>query len=492
MARIERSDNPATRSPSRREFLHRSGLGIGSLALVHLLRADGLLAHGREAFASLRASDDLVPKPAHFPAQAKAVILLFQNGGPSHMDLFDRKEQLQKRDGQVYPGTVEVLQPGNSDRLKGSPFVFRRYGQSGLEFSELLPHLGSVADELCLIRSMYSGNNNHPQAIRMINTGKIFPGRPTLGAWVAYGLGTENQNLPAYVALRDPKGYNTGGPLNWDSGWLPSVYRGTEFRSQGAPVLNLHPSVDLPDGAQRNELALLDRLNQEHLSHYPGDSDLESRIRHYELAARMQLSAEAVLDIREPQAIRDLYGLDNPETADYGTRCLMARRLVESGVRFVQVDAPIKNPWDTHSQHKKGMETIARKVDRPSAALIRDLKQRGLLDETIVIWSGEFGRLPVSQNGDGRDHNRHGFGLLLAGGGFKAGHVHGATDEFGYRAVEDRVSCHDLHATILHQLGLDHEQLTYRHDGRDESLTDPAVTHARVVKGILRHPPSIG
>ncbi len=476
----------------RREFLRRSGLGFGILALADLLRADGQLARGEEPEKTGSRAFDLGPKPPHFAPRAKAVVLLFQNGGPSQMDLFDRKPELQKRDGQLYGQKVEVLQPGNSDKLAASAFKFHRYGRSGMEFSELVPHLGGVADDLCLIRSMHTGNNNHPQGVRIFTSGKVFPGRPTLGAWISYALGTENQNLPAFVALRDPKGYNTGGPLNWDSGWLPAVYRGTEFRSRGAPVLNLHPAVSLPERAQRNQLALLERLNREHLSHHPHASDLEARIRHYELAARMQLSAEDVLDLkREPKSVRDLYGLDDPVTADYGTRCLMTRRLIEAGVRFVHVEAPARSPWDSHSNLKAGMEQIAAKVDKPSAALIRDLKQRGLLDETIVIWSGEFGRLPVSQNGNGRDHNRHAFSLLAAGGGFKAGHIHGATDEFGYKSTEGRVSCHDLHATILHQLGLDHEQLTYHHEGREESLTDPAVSHATIVGEVLRDPPLI-
>jgi Protein of unknown function (DUF1501) len=477
----------------RREFLHRSGLGLGTLALAYLLRADGRLARAGEPAKSGASPFDLTLKPPHFPPRAKAVVLLFQNGGPSQMDLFDRKPELQRRDGQAYGQKVEVLQPGNSDRLAASPFRFSRCGQSGMEFSELVPHLGGVADDLCLIRSMHTGNNNHPQGVRIFTTGKVFPGRPTMGAWIGYGLGTENQDLPAFVALRDPKGYNTGGPLNWDSGWLPSVYRGTEFRSRGAPVLNLHPAVSRPEGAQRNELALMGRLNREHRARHPHESDLEARIRHYELAARMQLSAEEVLDLsREPKPVHDLYGTDDPVTGDYGRRCLMARRLIESGVRFVHVEAPARSPWDSHSKLKSGMEQIAAKVDRPSAALIRDLKRRGLLEETIVIWSGEFGRLPVSQNGDGRDHNRHAFSLLVAGGGFKPGHIHGATDEFGYRSVEGRVSCHDLHATLLHQLGLDHERLTYHHEGREESLTDPAVSHARVVGEVLLDPPSVG
>ncbi|MEX2559870.1 MAG: DUF1501 domain-containing protein, partial [Pirellulales bacterium] len=397
------------------------------------------------------------------------------------------KPELAKRHGQKHPDQVESFQPGSqTNELMGSPFKFRRYGSCGMEFSELLPQLGSLADDLCLVRSMFSENNNHPQGLRAINSGKIFPGRPTLGAWVSYALGTENQNLPAYVVLRDPEGYNSGGTMAWDNGWLPALYRGTEFQSKGAPVLDLHPAQPRPESIQRNNLELLAWFNEEHRRRYPGESELEARILHYELAARMQLAAERVLDLSgETAATREMYGLDNPVTGNYGTRCLMARRLVESGVRFVQVTAPSGMPWDNHGGLKDAIAKVAATTDGPAEALIRDLKNRGLLESTIVLWTGEFGRLPISQNGDGRDHNRHAFGLLLAGGGFKAGHVHGATDEFGYKAVEDRVSCPDLLATLLWQLGLDHDRLSYPHAGREETLTDSAVSGAGVVAQIV-------
>jgi hypothetical protein len=467
---------------SRRAFLRQSSLGFGTLALTYLMESEAL----RAAESAL----DLRPKPGHFLARAKAVILLFQNGGPSQVDLFDPKPELQKRDGQKHAQKFESFQPGSENNaLMASPFTFRRHGHCGMDFSELLPHIGSVADELCMVRSMFSDNNNHPQALRCLNTGKVFSGRPTLGAWVSYALGTLNQNLPAYVVLRDPAGYNNGGTMLWENGWLPAIYRGTEIQSRGAPVLNLHPSVAAPEGVQRNNLDLLVKLNERHRLQFPDESELEARIRNYELAARMQLSAEKALSLTgESKATRTLYGLDDPITADYGTRCLMARRLVETGVRFVQIMAPVQPntmPWDHHADLKKNTEAIAPRVDKPSAALVRDLKQRGLLDSTIVLWSGEFGRLPITQGSAGRDHNRHAFTLLLAGGGFKAGYVHGATDDFGYRAVEKRVSCPDLLATILHQLGLDHEKLTYRHAGNDESLTDAKVSRAQVVGELL-------
>jgi hypothetical protein len=477
--RLTNAAHELQRSPSRRAFLQHSALGFGSLALAHLCAHDGLLAASRRAF-------DLRPRPGDYPARARAVILLFQNGGPSQMDLFDPKPELTSRSGQEYTEKFEVLQPGNSKQLMGSPFKFKPYGECGMELSDMLPHLGSVADEMCLVRSMYTENNNHPQAMRLFLTGKAFFGRPTLGAWTAYALGTENQNLPAFVALRDPKGHNTGGTLNWDNGWLPAVYRATEFQSQGSPVLNLHSAVKLPAGAQRADLDFLEQLNEEHRRRFPQEDDLEARIRHYELAARMQLSAEKVLDLtEETEATQKAYGMDRPPTADYGKRCLMARRLVEAGVRFVHIDAPIRTPWDHHSNLKQGIEEIAPKVDQPAAALIRDLKQRGLLESTIVVWTGEFGRLPVSQGGNGRDHNRNAFGLFAAGGGFKNGHIHGATDDFGYRAVEGKISVFDFLATLLNQLGIDHERLTYFHNGREETLTDPAVSKARVVDELL-------
>jgi hypothetical protein len=475
---------------SRRRFLAQSSLGFGTMALASLLQDDRLLA-------ASPGGDDLQARPGHFPAQARAVILLMQNGGPSQMELFDPKPELQKRHGQKHPDKVESFQPGSqANLLMASPFQFQRHGRCGMDFSELVPHLATVADELCMVRSMVSDNNNHPQSMRCLTTGKIFAGRPTLGAWVSYALGTENQNLPAYIALRDPDGYNNLGTTLWENGWLPALFRGTEIQTRGAAVLNLHPAVAAPEGVQRNNLELLAKLNVERRKLYPSESELEARIRNYELAARMQLSAEKLLDLaQETQATRRLYGLDSAVTANFGTRCLMARRLVESGVRFVQVTAPIATgtmPWDHHSDLGPGLRKVCPQVDQPSAALIKDLKQRGLLESTIVIWAGEFGRLPISQNGTGRDHNRFAFTLLLAGGGFKAGYIHGATDEFGYRAVEQRVSCQSFLATILHQLGLDHTKLSFRHNGREETLTDAPVTGARVVEELLAKPPQIG
>lgn len=470
---------PPRHSLSRRDLLRLAGSGFGTLALAHLLHRQGLLAGEGTAGGAAAAT--------HFPARAKAVVMFVQNGGPSQMEIFDPKPELNKRDGQVHAQKVEMFQPGSEgNKLLGCPFAFHRRGQCGMELSEVIPHIGGIADDLCLVRSMYSEHNNHTEALVLLSTGKIFQGRPALGSWIAYALGSDNQNLPSYVVLRDAAGYNTSGNLLWQNGWLPAIHRGTELATKGAPVLNLYPSRPVAADAQRDNLDFLAKLNSRHQRQFPNESDLDARIRNFELAARMQLAAGQVLDLsQETESARKMYGLENPTTADYGTRCLMARRLIESGVRFVQIYPPVGQPWDAHGNVKDENVKICGQTDLPSAALISDLKQRGLLDSTVVLWTGEFGRLPVSQNGKGRDHNRNAFSLFLAGGGFKAGIVQGATDDVGYAAVENRVSVPDLHATILHQLGLDHRQLTYRHHGRDETLTDAPVSGARVVAELL-------
>ncbi|MEO8126527.1 MAG: DUF1501 domain-containing protein [Bryobacteraceae bacterium] len=476
---------------SRRALLRHSG--VGGLALTYLLRQEGLFAaaHKRGPEGS-----GLLPTASDFAPRAKAVIQLVQNGGPSQMDLFDPKPELQKNNGKQHSFKVETFQTGSeSNELLGTPFEFRKAGRAGMDFSEILTHTPSIADEICLIRSMYSEHNNHTEALIMYGTGKIFRGRPTLGAWVTYALGTENGNLPAYIVLRDPEGYSTNGTLNWDNGWLSALYSGTEFNTQGSPVLNLLPARPMPNGVQSEKLSLLAKLNEEHRTNYPLDTDLEARIRNYELAAKMQLSASSVLDLsKETEATKKLYGLDNEFTRGYGQRCLMARRLIEAGVRFVQVFPPLDptfQPWDSHNNVKTENQTIAARTEQGSAALVIDLKSRGLLDETVVMWGGEFGRLPISQNGRGRDHNRWAFSLWLAGGGFKPGFVYGATDEIGYKAVENKVSVPDLHATMLHQLGIDHRKLIYVHNGRNESLTDATITGARVVGDVLAKPPVV-
>ncbi len=467
---------------NRRQMLETSALGFGALALAVLNESSH--AEGSENTGN-----------AHrlFPARAKSVVFMMQNGGPGQMDLFDPKPDLTRFSGKIHSEKVEMFQPGSEgNRLLGSPLRFQRYGECGMEMAEILPHIGSVADDVCLIRSAWNYHNNHTESLLSINTGKIFQGRPALGSWVSYALGTENQNLPAYIVLRDPDGYNTSGTLLWQNGFMPAVYRGTEVSTRGTPVLNLNPSRPVPTEIQTDNLELLAKLNHRHQRQFSYESALEARIQNYELAARMQLAASETLDISsETVATRKMYGLDNELTAGYGTRCLMARRLIESGVRFVQIFPPVKpgsQPWDSHSDVKTQNEKICARCDQGSAALIHDLKQRGLLDSTIVIWTGEFGRLPVSQNGKGRDHNRNAFSLIVSGGGFKSGHVHGATDEIGYRSIEDRVSVADLHATVLHQLGIDHNRLTYLHNSRPETLTDSVITNARVMKGLVDNP----
>lgn len=474
-------------SISRRKLLERSGLGFGSVALAHLLHGDGLLgaASRTDPIVSLAA------RPGHFKPRARAVIQLVQNGGPSQMDLFDPKAELQKRHGQPFHVKADLQGLGSeTNQLLACPFEFRKHGQAGMDFSEALTHTPRLADDICMVRSMYTEHNNHTEALIMLATGKIFRGRPVLGAWVTYALGAENQSLPGYVVLRDPDGYNTNATLNWDSGWLPALYAGTEFQSKGTPVLNLNPAEPVPAAVQREKLALLAKLNEEHRTEFPRESDLEARIRNYELAARMQLTASDVLDIsKESPATKKLYGLDDPLTESYGRRCLMARRLVEAGVRFVQVFPPVKpsfQPWDSHTNVKTELRAVCARTEAPAAALVQDLKARGLLDTSLVVWAGEFGRQPVSQNETGRDHNRRAFSLWMAGGGLKPGHIHGATDDFGYEAVHNRVSVADLHATILHQLGIDHRKLLYIHNGREESLTDVPITGAHVVSEILR------
>ena len=474
---------------SRREMLQMSGLGLGTLAATYLRGLD--LAHGSTNHAAHLAGMNSQSQSAQFPAKAKSVIMLVQNGGPGQMDLFDEKPMLKKFDGTVHTEKVEQFQPGSeSNKLLNSPFPFQEYGQCGMRMANILPHIGTVADELCLVRSMASFHNNHTEALVALNTGKIFPGRPALGSWITYALGSANQNLPAYIVLRDPNGYNTSGTLLWQNSWLPAMFRGTEISTSGTPVLNLKSESPPPAEVQADNLRVLAQLNRAHQEKFPHESALEARIQNYELAARMQMAAGELLDLsNESAATRKMYGLDDKPTDRYGLRCLMARRMVEAGVRFVQVFPDLlggnTQVWDSHANVKSENEACFAFADKPSAALITDLKQRGLLEDTIVIWSGEFGRLPISQNGTGRDHNRNAFSLLLAGGGFKSGHIHGATDDFGYRAVEDRVTVNDLHATLLHQLGLDHNRLTFTHHGRPETLTDAVVTNAHVVKKII-------
>jgi hypothetical protein len=458
---------------NRRAFLGRYAGCLGSLALADLLRAE------------TPSEDPLALRQPHHKATARAVICLFQHGGPSQMDLFDPKPELTKHHGQPYPGELEIHFHTQVGKLLASPFRFGKRGSCGMELSELLPHTAGIADRITLVRSMVTDSVDHEAALRVIHAGKTFPGRPVWGAWVLYGLGSLRRDLPAYVVLGDPGGLPVDGTNNWSSGFLPAIYQATPFRAKGTPVANLASPAGFPAEARRNQLAFLEELNRLHQHRHGQSAELEARIRDYELAARMQTAVPALLDISgETEATRRLYGLDNPRTAEYGRRCLLARRLVESGVRFVQIFLS-GQPWDTHSKNAENLRNLCGMTDQPSAALVLDLERRGLLDSTIVLWTGEFGRLPVSQGPDGRDHNRHGFSLWLAGGGFKRGHVHGTTDDFSYRSVGDVVRVCDLHATLLHALGLDHRRLTFPHEGRRDSLTDIDVTKARVIPQLL-------
>ncbi|MBN79752.1 MAG: hypothetical protein CMJ70_06400 [Planctomycetaceae bacterium] len=466
-------------TPSRRALLETSCLGFGRMALAGLLGESA-------ANAAVQRGKSLRPQPTHFPAPARAVIQLVQNGGPSQMDLFDPKPELSRRAGQPHPDGVEIHQPDNKNALLPSPLKFARYGESGMDISEALPHVSNIVDDLCFVRSMHTEHNNHLEGLNMLLTCKIFPGRPVMGAWISYALGTENQNLPAYVVLRDPDGYTIGGKQLWANAYLPALYQGVEFSTRGAPIQHLNPARPLPPGAQRENLAFLQQLNADHRQQRPGESELETRIQNFELAARMQLEAPQVLDLsQETAATRTMYGLDQPATAKYGARCLMARRLVESGVRFVQVLTSPGQPWDHHSNIRSQMPKIATETDQGATALVKDLKQRGLLDQTIVMWAGEFGRLPTTQQGTGRDHNRNAFTIWFAGGGFRRGLIYGETDPFGYRSVVNRVSVPDMIATVVHQLGLDHRRVQYPYGGRKETPADVTVTGAEVVPDLV-------
>ena len=452
---------------TRRAFLGQSAGGLGALALASLA-APRILAAER-------------PRPT-----AKAVISLFQHGGPSQMDLFDEKPELNKWAGKPYPGgKLEIHFNNKAGNVLEAPYRFSRHGQCGMELSELLPHTGSIADDITLIRSMSTGSVDHESALRIIHTGRFLAGLPTMGSWILYGLGSMNENLPAYVVLSDPGGLPVDGERNWSSGFLPAVYQGTPFRGGESPVFNLKTPAKIPAAARANQLEFIKQINQHHAGRFPENTELTARIANFETAARMQSAVPEALDLSsESEETKKLYGLDNPTTQEYGRRCLIARRLVERGVRFVQLFLK-GQPWDTHEKNAERLKGLCARTDQPSAALVKDLKRRGLLDSTAVLWTGEFGRLPISQGKDGRDHNRHAFSLWVAGGGFKGGYIHGATDDFGYQAVTDVVNVHDFHATLLHALGINHRALTFPQEGRAASLTDPDVTDATVVRALL-------
>jgi hypothetical protein len=481
---------------SRRSFLLSTGAGFGGLALRYLLDRDRLLvSEPPDAGPSPPAAparpapvNPLAARQPHHRPRARSAIFLFMNGGPSQVDTFDPKPALDKWDGKPIPAfkQEDAFFPETKPTAFKSPYRFKKVGRCGMEVSEGLPQIARCVDDLCLIRSMHCESNNHPPALYEMTSGFRLPGRPSMGSWITYGLGNGTEQLPAFVVMWDRRGAPNGGAQNWSSGFLPAAYQATPFRSTGDPILDLEPPGDVSPARQRARLELLARLNEDHLARHPADGDLAARIAAYELAARMQLPAAEVADVdSEPAPVRRLYGLDAPCSSYFGRQCLLARRLVERGVRFVQIYSGGGDPlttWDAHSSIKDNCDLHFPEIDQPICGLLTDLKQRGLLGETLVIWGGEFGRMPTNQGTAGRDHNPRGFTMWLAGGGSRGGTVHGATDEFGYAAVQDPVSVHDLHATVLDLLGLDHTRLTFRHQGRDVRLTD---TSGEVVRGLI-------
>jgi hypothetical protein len=467
---------------SRRDFLFQSGGGIAGIALAQMLHQQGLLASPGAAgvdacVAAATGANPLAPKPPHFKPRAKAIISLFMTGGPSHVDTFDYKPGLEKHSGQVLTGDVRVRQ-GWPGPIMPSIFKFKKYGQSGKEVSELFPNLGTKVDDMAFMHSVWGRSNDHVQSTYEMQTGQIRMGFPSMGCWITYGLGTENSNLPGFIVLQDARGGPLAGPNNWQSGFLPATYQGTPFGAADNPIVDLKPPAGVTAEQQRLRLDMLAKLNEMHAERFPGSSELAGRISSYELAYRMQGCAPEAVDINsESQATRKLYGLDEKITEPFGKQCLMARRLIERGVRFVQVfSGGLGNQntetWDAHLNIKENHTLHAKETDLPIAGLLTDLKARGLLDDTLVIWHAEFGRMPLSQNGVGRDHNPGTMTVWMAGAGIKGGQSIGASDELGYKAERQPISYHDLHATILYLLGIEHTRLTYRFNGRDMRLTD--------------------
>ena len=463
---------------SRRKFWMEAGMGIGGLALIDLMSQEKLLA--AECVGSAGVSDSpLMPKAPHFKPRAKSMISLFMSGGVSHLDTFQYKPALEKYNRMPMEGKGDVkVRQGYPGPLMKSPFSFKQYGQSGAWVSEIFPNLATIVDDLTFIHSCQGLSNDHVISHYEWNTGSIQMGFPSVGSWVTYGLGTENQNLPGFVVVLDQKGGPYAGPPNWQAGFLPAAYQGTVFRSKGDPILDLSaPANFMSVEQERARLDQLALLNQNFNEKYPGISELSARIASYELAYRMQTCAPEAVDLsKESEATKKMYGLDDPVTAGYGRQCLLARRLVERGVRFVQLMSgayvSIEDTWDAHANIVSNHRLHAREVDKPITALITDLKQRGLLDETLVLWHSEFGRMPISQRGVGRDHNPGAMTVFMTGAGIQGGQQIGSSDDVGYKAEDQKVTNHDLHASILHLLGIDHKRLTYYFNGRNMRLTD--------------------
>ena len=466
---------------TRRDFLMSAGSGLGAIALSHLLEGSGFFAKAEAAVAE----NPLAPKRPHHPPTAKSVIWLFMEGGPSHLDLFDPKPTLDKLAGQPMPesfGRPLTAMGTASNTIMPTKRTWKQHGQSGLWVSDWYPHIAEHVDDLAVIRSCQADGLNHVGSVSQMNTGSILAGRPSLGSWVTYGLGTANESLPTFVILTDNRNV-IGGAKTWSSGFLPGTYQGTAFQREGPPILNLKPPKTVNDLQQRSQLDLLASLNRHHAERRPGEAELQARLESYELAYRMQAEAPAAVDLtKESEATRNLYGMDEEETAKFGGNCLLARRLVERGVRFVEVYCGSGSGWDAHQDMEGNHGKWCKASDKPIAGLLTDLKARGLLDETLVVWGGEFGRTPFNEKGDGRDHNPWGFTIWMAGGGVKGGQTIGTTDEIGLRAVEKPYHVHDIHATMLHTLGLNHLDLTYLHNGRSER---PTVVGGKLIKEAL-------
>ena len=469
---------------NRRDFLFRSGGGIGGLALAHLLDQQKLLAgpvNGASCDATITDGNPFAPKRSHFKPRAKAVISLFMTGGVSQMDTFDPKPALHKYSGQPLDSVLTTgdlnVRFGYPGPILQSPFTFKKYGNYGMDVSELFPHLAEHVDDIAFLRSVVGRSNDHVQATHEMQSGQIRMGFPSMGSWVTYGLGSESASLPAYIVMHDTRGGPLGGPSDWNAGFLPAAYQGTVFRASGDPIMDLKPPAGLSQEEQRARLDTIAKLNQIDMEKYPGSSELAARISSYELAYRMQGCAPQAVDIaNESEATKKLYGMDEKITEPFGRQCLLARRLVESGVRFVQLfhgglGDQFADTWDAHTDVKTNHTLHAAESDKPIAGLLADLKARGLLDSTLVMWHGEFGRMPISQRGLGRDHNPGTMTMWMAGAGIK-GQAIGTSDDFGFKAVEQPMSYHDVHATMLHLLGMDHKKLTYRYSGRDMRLTD--------------------
>ncbi|NQZ58759.1 MAG: DUF1501 domain-containing protein [Lentisphaeraceae bacterium] len=452
---------------NRRQFLNKAGMGFGALSMAGMMNNSLLAAENK--------ANPLAPKLTDHPARAKRVIFLFMEGGPSHLDSFDPKPLLNKMAGKPVPPSIRknvITAMGEADApILGSKRKWKQCGKSGLWMSDWMPHLQQHADDLCVIRSMHTDGINHAGGVCQMNTGTPLAGRPSLGSWVSYGLGSENNNLPSFLVMKDSKARIVNGPRNWGPGFMPALYQGVNINNTATPISNLNPPKGSSAAMQRHKLDFLKKLNENYSQQNPHNSELDARIRNYELAYRMQSEAPEAVDISsEPEHIKEMNGLNDKETQPFGNMCLRARRLAERGVRFIQLYSGAGCKWDAHDDMEKNHSARFKETDQPISALLTDLKQRGMLEDTLVVWGGEFGRTPMSEKGDGRDHNPTGFTMWMAGGGTKGGQTIGRTDEFGLYAIEDKMHVHDLHATIMSLMGIDHTNMVYQYKGRPERI----------------------